>query len=41
MREGTTPDNRNRLYMISRMGMGGAREGIHPYVCKDYSNSPI
>lgn len=41
MREDAIPDDRNRLYMISRWNMGGAREGIHPYESKDYINSPI
>jgi len=41
MREGIIPDDRNRLYMISRWDVCGAREGIRPYERKDYRNSPI
>lgn len=41
MREGAIPNDRNRLYVVSRRVVCGAREGIRPYVSKVYQNSPI
>ena len=41
MREGTIPNDWNRLYVVSRRDVCGAREGIRPYMKKEYINSPI